>query len=132
MKRLYKCTKCGEEKTREEFGRRGKKRNTQCKKCVNDYQKSLRNLDKYNQGRKDEEIRIEVPIFAKEGKYKEVVQRTQKVVLTGEVDKFTVVICSCGLHTDLQYQHSFDQKNDYYEGECAVCGKTFKLNIVNR
>ena len=126
------CTKCGKEKPIRSFGKRGKKRSAQCKECFNAYYRSLRHSTKYGSKTPEEQIKIEMPVLAKEGKYKEVVRRTQTILLPGEVNKFITVVCSCGLHSDLEYHHSFDEKNDYYEGECAVCSRIFKLNVVNK
>jgi hypothetical protein len=128
------CTKCGPEygpKPIKDFGKLGKGLNPRCKKCVNEYQKSLRSITKYNAERSQEQIGA--PIFEdKQIKGKQKVQRTQVVMLLGEVDKFIKIYCQCGLGIELEYQYSFDQKNDYYEAVCSVCGKTFKLNILNK
>jgi hypothetical protein len=132
-----KCTKCGSKKLPEEFekGSMGK-RTSRCKTCANKYSSNrTKKLRKGNNLVKGEAMK-ETPLFEKGLTGEHVknikVQRTQMVMLSGDVDKIIKTDCPCGLGVDLEYQHSYDQKNDYYEASCPVCGKTFKLNVVSK
>lgn len=49
------CSRCKEEKSYEDFGRRGKYRQTYCKSCHNDYQKNYNFIQKYGLTREQTE-----------------------------------------------------------------------------
>jgi len=130
------CTKCGEEYEIEKFEKGPKgKYTSRCKKCAARYGKERKE-------RKDKEIEASLkekikpttkPIFEDvEKPNQEKVKRVQKVLLAGDVDKFIKITCPCGLPMNLEYQYSYDSKNDYYEEVCPVCGKIFKQTVTSK
>lgn len=122
-----KCTTCGAKKLIEEFEKIHKgKYGSRCKECANKYQKGRKLKET------EEESKMSIPPIFEDKQKKTKVQRKQMVILQGEIDGFVKMTCPCGLGIDLEYQHSYDQKNDYYEAACAICGKTFKLNVVSK
>jgi hypothetical protein len=52
------------------------------------------------------------------------------IILPGNVDRFTKVLCPCGISINIEYKYSYDSKNDYYEGVCDICKRSFKHTIT--
>ena len=134
------CTKCKQPKLIKEFGKRGQKLQPTCKTCVNKYQ---RERHKNKKKKKENEKLLQnsntkdYPIFEKKPnminqELNTLVRRRQEVLLPGEVYKFTKVSCPCGISVSLEYRYSYDSENDYYEGVCDICKRSFKQTITTK
>jgi len=126
-----KCTRCDEEYEIEKFEKGAKgKYTSRCKICANAYVRDRKEKKKEEkEASLKKELKIErSPVFEDRSPTDLKVQRVQ--LLTGDTDTFVEILCPCGNSMKLQYRHSFDSKNDYYEEECLNCNKLFKMTIT--
>jgi len=134
MEGRRECTRCGDEKRIEEFEKgKGGKYTTRCKQCASKY--SIRRKKEKNKLQKSQTSK-DTPLFEMKLVAEHVlntkVQRSQVVMLPGEIDKFVKVSCPCGISINLEYRYSYDAENDYYEGVCNTCGRSFKQTITDK